>query len=92
VKGGQLQQPKLLSSVAAIYPPLARSQRLQGDVTIDALVDANGNVGSMRVLNGNALLQNAATDALRRWKYQPATLNGQPIPVHINVTITFRLD
>jgi len=92
VKGGQLQQPKLLSSVSAVYPSLARSQRLQGDVTIDALIDANGNVASMKVLSGNALLQSAATDALRRWKYQPARLDGQAIPVHINVTITFRLN
>jgi protein TonB len=92
VKGGQLQQPKLLSSVSAVYSSLARSQRLQGDVTIDALIDANGNVASMKILSGNALLQSAATDALRRWKYQPARLDGQPIPVHINVTITFRLN
>jgi periplasmic protein TonB len=92
VKGGQLQQPKLLSSVPAVYPSLARSQRLQGDVIIDALIDANGNVASMKVLNGNALLQNAATDALRRWKYKPAMLDGEPIPIHINVTITFRLN
>ncbi len=92
VKGGQLQQPKLLSSVPAVYPSLARSQRLQGNVTIDTLIDAKGNVASMKVLNGNALLQNAATEALRRWKYQPATLDGQAIPIHINVTISFKLN
>jgi periplasmic protein TonB len=91
-KGGDLQQPKLLSSVAAAYPPLARAQRVQGDVTIDALIDVNGKVSATKVLNGNLLLQNAAIDALRLWKYQPARLNGEPIPIHINVTIAFHLN
>jgi protein TonB len=92
VKGGQLQQPKLLSSVAAVYPPLARAQRVQGDVTIDALIDATGKVAATNVLTGNPLLQKAAMESLRFWKYQPALLNGQPIPIHINVTISFRLN
>ena len=92
VKGGQLQQPKLLSSVAAVYPPLARTQRVQGDVVIDALIDATGKVAETKVISGNSLLQKAATDSLHQWKYQPAVLNGQPIPVHINVTIVFRLN
>jgi protein TonB len=91
VAGGQLQQPKLLSSVAAVYPTLARTQRMQGDVTIDALIDATGKVAATKVISGNPLLQNAAIDALLRWRYQPARLNGEPIPVHLNVTIAFHL-
>ncbi len=90
-KGGQLQQPRLLSSAAAVYPPLARAQGVQGEVTVDALVDANGKVSATNVLTGNPLLQKAAVDALRLWKYQPAKLNGEPIPIHINVTIAFHL-
>jgi len=91
-KGGELQQPKLLSSAAAVYPPLARAQGAQGDVTIDALIDANGKVSSTNVLTGNPLLLKAAVDALKLWKYQPAKLNGEPIPIHIKVTISFHLN
>jgi TonB family protein len=90
-KGGQLQQPKLLASVAAVYPPDARARHIQGDVVIDALVDATGKVAATKVIAGNPLLQSAAADSLRLWKYQPAQLNGQAIPIHINVTITFHL-
>jgi periplasmic protein TonB len=90
-KGGQLQQPKLLASVAAVYPPLARAQHVQGDVVIDALIDATGKVTATKVMTGNPLLQSAAVDSLRLWKYQPARLNGEPIPIHINVAITFHL-
>lgn len=92
VKGGQLQQPKLVSSAAAVYPPLARAQRVQGDVVIDTLIDANGKVAATNVISGNPLLQKAAIDSLRLWKYQPALLNGVPIPIHINVTVTFHLN
>lgn len=91
MKGGQLQQPKLLGSVAAVYPPVARARRVQGDVVIDALIDTTGKVAATKIITGNLLLQSAAVDSLRLWKYQPAQLNGQAIPIHINVTITFRL-
>lgn len=90
-KGGQLQQPKLLGSVAAVYPPLARAQRVQGDVVIDALIDTTGKVTATKIITGHPLLQSAAADSVRLWKYQPAQLNGQAIPIHINVTITFHL-
>ncbi len=91
VKGGQLQQPKLLSSVAAVFPPLARAQHVQGDVVIDALIDATGKVAATKVITGNPLFQKAAVDSLLLWKYEPARLNGQAIPIHINVTISFHL-
>jgi TonB family protein len=90
-KGGQLQQPKLLASVAAVYPPLARARRVQGDVVVDALIDATGKVTDTKIITGNPLLQSAAADSVRLWKYQPAHLNGEAIPIHINVTITFHL-
>jgi protein TonB len=92
LRGGQLQQPKLLSSVAAVYPSVARAQRVQGDVVIDALIDVTGKVSATSVVTGNPLLQKAAVDSLRLWKYQPARLNGEPIPIHINVTLVFHLN
>lgn len=92
VRGGQLQQPKLLSSVAPVYPPVARAQHVQGDVVIDAIIDAAGKVSATKVVSGNPLLQKAAIDSLLLWQYQPAKLNGEPIPIHINVTLAFHLN
>jgi protein TonB len=91
IRGGQLQQPKLISSVSAVYPANARTQRIQGDVLLDALVDATGKVTAIKLINGHPLLQQAAMDSLRLWKYQPARLNGEPIPIHIKVSVAFRL-
>jgi protein TonB len=45
----------------------------------------------MKVLSGPTPLQQAAMDALRQWKYQPAMLDGKAVPVHLTVTLQFRL-
>ena len=69
---------------------MARNQRISGDVRIDALVDADGNVSTMKVLSGSPLLHLAALNALKQWKYQPAELDGKPTSMHLTVTIQFR--
>jgi protein TonB len=89
--GGDVKPAKLLSSVPPVYSSLARSQHVTGDVKIDALIDANGHVTSTKVISGPTLLHQAAVDALRKWKYQPATLDGEPVPMHLTVTLQFRL-
>jgi periplasmic protein TonB len=91
VPGGQVQLPKLVSSPAPVYPDLARTDSVQGVVVIDALVDAQGRVSAMKVLSGPGILQRAAMDALRKWKYQPGRLNGQPIAMHTRVRVDFLL-
>lgn len=90
-KGGQLQQPKLISSAAASYPSQARAELIQGEVVIDALIDATGKVTSVQVISGHPLLRQAAMDAVRQWKYEPARLNGQPISISTKVSVAFRL-
>lgn len=89
--GGDVKPARLLSSVAPAYPQMARNQRVSGDVKIDALIDASGRVSATKVISGPALLHQAAQDAVRQWKYQPATLNGQPAPMHLTVTVQFKL-
>jgi TonB family protein len=89
--GGNVVPARLLSSVSPVYPQLARTQHLSGDVKIDALIDANGRVSATKVISGPALLHDAAVQAVRKWTYQPATLNGQPMPMHLMVTVQFKL-
>lgn len=81
----------MISSVPPTYPALAKAQHISGDVRIDALIDANGRVTTMKIVSGPTLLHQAAMDALRQWKYQPATLDGKPVAMHLAVTIQFRL-
>ena len=89
--GSEIKPATLISSVAPIYPSMARTQRVGGAVTIDALIDATGHVTSMAIVSGPAILQGAAKDALSRWKYAPAQLHGKPVPMHMTVTIQFKL-
>lgn len=89
--GGDVKQAKLISPVAPIYPALAKNQHVSGNVLIDALIDANGRVTTMKVVSGPTLLHQAAMDALKQWKYQPALLDGKPTAMHLTVTIQFRL-
>ena len=89
--GGDVKSAELISRVSPIYPPLARNQHVSGDVRIDALIDASGRVTTMKVISGPTLLHQAAMDALRQWKYQPATLDGKQVPMHLTVTLQFRL-
>jgi TonB family protein len=89
--GGDVKSAQLLKSVPPVYPPFARTQRVGGDVKIDALIDATGKVTTMKAVSGPTLLHQAAMDALRQWKYQPATLDGKAVAMHLTVTIQFRL-
>ena len=89
--GGDVVSAKLLKSVPPVYPPTARSQRVGGDVKIDALIDVSGNVSTMKVISGPTLLHQAAMSALKQWKYEPAKLDGNPTPMHLTVIVQFRL-
>jgi TonB family protein len=89
--GGDVKQAKLIFSVSPVYPTLAKNQHVSGSVMVDALIDASGRVTTMKVVSGPTLLQQAAMDALKQWKYQPASLDGKPVAMHLTVTIQFRL-
>jgi protein TonB len=86
-----IQAPKKVVDVAPEYPSLARQSRIEGIVILDVIIDETGNVTSTRVLKSVALLDQAAIDAVRQWKFTPAGLNGEAIPIVMTVTVAFRL-
>jgi TonB family protein len=89
--GGNVKAPKLISSVAPQYPAIARTSGQQGDVVVETTIDKSGNVVRMHVVSGPAGLRGAAMDALKRWKYEPSSLDGEPVEVQMQVTIKFRM-
>jgi TonB family protein len=89
VAGGKVQQARLLKSVSPTYPELARSLRLAGNVTLDALISEDGSVRDVKVVSGPVLLQQAAINAVRQWKYEPARLDGRPAAMHLSITVKF---
>jgi protein TonB len=88
--GGQVKEPRLLSSTLPMYPALAKQSNTQGDVVIRATIDKAGHVAHMDVVSGPVVLRQAALDALSRWKYEPSKLDGQPVSIQMLVTIKFR--
>jgi len=88
-EGGATVPPKLLQSVRAMPPPEAVRGFVTGNVNLDAVVDASGHVSSMKVLSGPAALRNAAMDALKQYRYEPARQNGRAVSAHVNVTVQF---
>jgi protein TonB len=87
--GGPIKTPDLLHRVEPVYSALAAATHLGGIVILEAVVDASGGVESVRVVrSAGALLDNAAADALKQWKYSSLVLNG--VPASFVVTVTFR--
>ena len=90
--GGNVMAPVSVSRVDPQYTEIARRARIEGIVVIEAVIDRDGNVTDARVLKPLPMgLDTAALDAVKRWKFKPGTLNGQPVPVYYNLTVTFRL-
>jgi protein TonB len=89
--GGLIREPKKIVDVRPVYPPMARAARIQGTVILEAIIDEQGNVDQLRVLQSYPFLDAAAMDAVSRWRYTPTQLNGVPVPVLMTITITFRL-
>jgi len=84
--------PKLIKSVRAVASLDAVRDFETGDVVIDAVVGTTGEVHFISVLSGPPSLREAAVEALKQYQYEPATLNGQPVPAHVNITIHFRFE
>lgn len=61
-------------------------------MVVDALIDAAGNVTTVKVMSGPALLREGAIETVRQWKYEPARLDGQAVAMHLTVTVKFRLN
>jgi TonB family protein len=80
-----------LQRVNPIYPPLARSQGIGGDVILDATISKEGLVPKVKIISGAPSLADAATKAVRQWRFSPAMLNGKPVEVEQRITIVFKL-
>jgi protein TonB len=89
--GGDVREPRKVTHVAPVYPALAVAAHVQGTVVLDCVIDADGRVSSVTVLKSQPLLEAAAVDAVRSWRYQPTLLNGTRVSVLLTVTVEFRL-
>jgi len=90
--GGNVQAARILNRVQPVYPPLARQTRISGTVRLHAIISKDGSIQQLEVISGHPLLQQAALDAVRQWRYQPTLLNGEPVEVDTTIDVIFSLN
>ena len=88
--GGDVKAPVVIERVEPAYPPEAAKARIAGIVIIEAIIDETGRVTDERVLKDLPFgLGDAAVAAVKQWRFRPGTLNGRPVPVLFNLTVSF---
>jgi protein TonB len=86
-----VSQGLLIKRVDPVYPTNALHLRIEGEVELLATISKNGDISQVQVLSGDKQLTGAAADAVKRWKYKPYLLNGEPVEIQTQVTMRFRL-
>jgi len=73
------------------YPPIAKATRTEGTVVLEAVISKAGTIEGLHVISGSPMLQQAAIDAVKTWRYRPYMLNGQAVEVETTVNVIFKL-
>jgi TonB family protein len=90
--GNGVSPPRLIYSPEPEYSKEARKKKFQGTCVLRVIVGADGNPRDIRVQRtlGHGL-DEKAIEAVKKWKFEPAQKDGQPVAVQINVEVSFRL-
>lgn len=92
VVGGAVLRPEILVKTQPRYTELARRANIEGVVVLKAVIDEGGYVTDLKVLKDLPMgLDKAAMDAVRTWRFKPATLHGRPVKVYFNLTVNFQI-
>jgi TonB family protein len=90
--GGKVTAPVIMKRVEPLYPEAARKDRVAGIVILEACIDKAGAVRDVMVLKEiREGLSEATVDAVKHWRFEPATMNGEPVDVIFNLTVNFKL-
>jgi periplasmic protein TonB len=81
----------LINHPQPTYPPLAKQARISGAVVLQAEISKDGSIQNLHVLSGHPMLVPSALEAVKRWKYKPYILNGEPVEVETTITVNFTL-
>jgi TonB family protein len=89
--GGNIRPPTKTHDVRPVYPDEALQARITGVVILEAIIGVDGSVTDAKVLQSIPILDAAAVDAVKQWRFEPTHLNGVPVPVIMTVTVSFNL-
>lgn len=91
IRVGSIEPSRVLRRVDPAYPAIALKVRASGKVILEAVIDEEGNITGLRVVSGHPLLNDAAVEAVRQWKYTPTIQNGEPVAVVATIEVIFRI-
>jgi protein TonB len=83
--------PRKTADARPIYPDVARMARIEGTVVMEAVLDPSGRVTQLHVIKSVPMLDQAALDAVRQWRYTPSVYGGRPVSVLMTITVRFTL-
>jgi TonB family protein len=87
--GGRVRPPVKIVDVPPVLPDLAAGLGIRGIVIVEVIVDVDGTVKDARVLRSIPMLDAAALDTVRQWRYEPTTVDGKSVPVVMTVSVSF---
>ena len=91
--GGDVKAPVIVDRADPTYTSTAKKARIAGVVVVEAIIDKRGNVDHVKVIKGLPMgLSEEAEKAVRKWRFRPGTLNGQPVDTIFNLTVNFKLE
>ncbi len=89
--GGNVIAAQKIRGPNPVYPPLAKSARIQGHVIFAAIIGRDGTIQNLTLVSGHPLLVPAAQAAVSQWAYRPTLLNGEPVEVQTTIDVNFTL-
>ncbi|MGB7642094.1 MAG: energy transducer TonB, partial [Terriglobales bacterium] len=94
-RGGVQVSPQAAQSVTVSVPPdyplLARQMKVQGVVSLQALIARDGTIQELQIISGPEILATAAREAVKQWHFKPYLQNGQPVETQARITVNFTI-
>jgi TonB family protein len=84
-------EANLVMSRVPVYPEIAKLDRVEGNVVMEAIISRDGMVKHVHIIQGDSRLRNAATEAVFKRRYRPYIRDGQPVEVATTIAVDFRL-
>jgi len=81
----------LILKTEPVYPAIAKAARVSGTVELHATISKSGTIKDVHIVSGPAMLQQAAVDAVRNWRYKPYRLSNEPVEVETTIKLVFSL-
>lgn len=86
------EMPAVLTEIRPEYPPDAKAKRLEGAVVASILIDQDGLVRQVQILEGPEIFRAPTLQALKQFRFRPAKVEGKSVAVRIRYTLRFRLE